>query len=232
MKICGITKMKMGYKKKTVEKQNNHNDFFRSLVKVSFFIIVVINGQLTLLFFQDFNTVKSYTSNECKELKSQYKHYREVVVVGWLQNVHLYTSQVSLNGVIHLNFTVLPCSNTTVFFNNTDIENPIYHWSPKDPDNISLAPGESYAETFALEGSGVDYIGVLSYVAVVQKPWSNATIVWWYEIVKKGFYLPSYMSIIFGVCGLILLVLFFLIGIELVLDYYRKKEKKEKGLKE
>lgn len=57
--------------------------------------------------------------------------------------------------VVHINYTVLGCSNASVFFKRYYESRNYTIWSPV-PENLILAPGESFAGDFTLTNSIIE----------------------------------------------------------------------------
>lgn len=86
----------------------------------------------------------------CMSTNSEIFH-KEIIVEG--DNYHLLgTKMAHEKSIIHVNYTVLAISNTSVVFDYYDLwENNLNTtlWSPH-PQNFTLAPGESFADNFTL----------------------------------------------------------------------------------
>ena len=80
------------------------------------------------------------------------------------------------NSIIQINITVLLHSNSSVeiFCEEAAIE----HYSPILA-NFTLAPGESFAESYTLSGRAVSSVVYFCWCTLNN---SNATIQWWYEV--------------------------------------------------
>ncbi len=107
----------------------------------------------------------------------------EKIVEEWfLDNDHkpLVTKTYYRNSIVHINITILPQSNSSVeiFTLGTYRED----FSPTLA-NITLAPGESFAENYTLIGGVAD---VLCYLCRCTLDNSNATIQWWYEVLYSA----------------------------------------------
>ena len=84
------------------------------------------------------------------------------------------------NSIIQINITVLPQSNSSVeiFCEEAAIEN----YSPILA-NFTLAPGESFAETYTLSGRAASSVVYFCWCTLDN---SNATIQWWYEVLYSA----------------------------------------------
>ncbi|MBD3192558.1 MAG: hypothetical protein GF308_18100 [Candidatus Heimdallarchaeota archaeon] len=194
----------------------------------SFFVLLFLVGSIQILPIIERREISRLDSSPEKPiLRSKAKRYEEKTIVYWWVTT-LATKAVHEKGVIHLNITVLSCSNASVFFE--DYTDSRYHWQPSVPENITLLPGTSFAETFTLESSAVDDLGGLFFEASTTIKGTNATVLWCYEIIKKGFNLPWPLPWVFGIGGSVLFVLVLLISIEVVRGR-RKKAQKQKSKK-
>lgn len=103
--------------------------------------------------------------------------------IHWTDGCELYTPYLYPGGIVFVNYSVLMNSYTNVSF-ITFFDDGIT-WTPTN-DNFTLAPGESYSETFTMVLSGYDDIAALSYGASVLMENSNATIRFGYNVINKG----------------------------------------------
>lgn len=108
------------------------------------------------------------------------------VFIDWPNNANIGTIMLRVRSIIHVNYTVLATSNSSVEFEivkSIDDENRTL-FSPEIP-NFVLAPGESLAEDFTIVNGTAEYSTELSYRAYLLSEGGNATVHWWYEIIKK-----------------------------------------------
>lgn len=110
------------------------------------------------------------------------------VFIEWPFSENLVSSYTLRYGsIFRINYTVLPTSFSNVSFEylpELRHEN-LTIFSPNPPDFI-LVPGESYAETFTMvHGTAEDY-ALLLYKARPLLEGSNATVYWWFEVLKYG----------------------------------------------
>lgn len=193
----------------------------------SFVLLLFLVGSLPILPILTPRTISGFFSSPENPLCTpEGERYKVEIIVNWIVATSLATKGVHEKGIIHLNITVLSCSNASVFFE--DYTDSRYRLQPNVPNNLTLLPGESFAETFTLESCS--NTGVLAFEASTTKEWTNATVLWCYEIIKKGFYLSWPLLWVFGVGGSVLFVLVILISIEVVRGR-RKKAQKQKSKK-
>ena len=87
-----------------------------------------------------------------------------------------------IDSIIAFNITVLPISNSSVFFMYFAFD----VWNPQ-PMNYTLAPGESTGEIeYKLISSRYNNAGSIEYNAIATIEDSNATIQWSYEVITMG----------------------------------------------
>jgi len=119
------------------------------------------------------------------------------------------------NSIVHFNITVLPQSNSSVeiFYLGTYATD----FSPV-LTNTTLVPGESFAENYTFVGG---IASVLGYYCRCTLADSNATILWWYEVLfsakPEGF---------IGIDFLFISGAFILSSVTLVLIVKKKSNKK------
>ncbi|MFW9922084.1 MAG: hypothetical protein ACFFDW_02220 [Candidatus Thorarchaeota archaeon] len=148
--------------------------FGRDLTKIYSFllpILIVVNlsilhinpilgfeGGHTTLFVQEKTVIESYVDCEYTQFETG-----------------IYTK----DSIVHINITILPQSNDSVevfYFGSADQFSPSL-------SNITLAPGESFAENYTIIESEGDMI--LYYCQCVN-PEGNATVLWWYEVLYSA----------------------------------------------
>ncbi len=101
---------------------------------------------------------------------------------------YLGTKMLLVGSVIHINYTVLASSNSSVFFVPGHKDAVSYIWDQPVPSNLTLAPGNSFAETYTvLVGTSSDHAEFGFFVSVITEN-SSATIHWWYNILVTGKY--------------------------------------------
>ncbi|MHA1556824.1 MAG: hypothetical protein ACTSPM_07805 [Candidatus Heimdallarchaeota archaeon] len=98
---------------------------------------------------------------------------------------YLGTIMLPMGSVIHINYTVLASSNSSVFFVPIFKDKVDTLWDPV-PSNLTLAPGDSFAETYTvLTGTSSGHSEFAYYASVITEN-SSATIHWWYEVLVTG----------------------------------------------
>lgn len=108
------------------------------------------------------------------------------VFIDWPNYANLGTIMLRVGSIIHVNYTVLATSNSSVEF---EIMKSLGHenrtlFSPEIP-NFVLAPGESFADDFTIVNGTAEHSTELSYNVYLLSEGGNATVHWWYEIIKK-----------------------------------------------
>jgi len=95
------------------------------------------------------------------------------------------TGMFSKGSTIHVNYTVLPQSNSSVKF--------VFHYAYLDyatwlpmPVNYTLAIGESFSGNFTLNRTINQHTLLFIYDAWAVDGGSNATVHWWYEVLVTG----------------------------------------------
>lgn len=109
------------------------------------------------------------------------------VFIEWPFSENLVSSYtLHIGSIFRINYTVLPISFSNVSFEylpELGHENQTI-FSPNPPDFI-LVPGESYTETFTVV-NGTEDSSFLLYKARPLSEESNATVHWWFEVLKYG----------------------------------------------
>lgn len=161
----------------------------KSTAYLPFLILTFLLGSLLLINSSQISSIHN-------EYKSAYynKKYTEngqvhtEVFIEWPFSENLVSSYTLAKGsIFRINYTVLPISFSNVSFEYLPELAHENHtiFSPNPPDFI-LVPGESYAETFTVvHGTAEDY-SLLLYKARPLKEDSNATVHWWFEVLKYG----------------------------------------------
>lgn len=96
------------------------------------------------------------------------------------------TIMLPVGSVIHINCTIFAISNSSVFLEPYHEDKVDRLWDPV-PSNLTLAPGESFAETYTVlvgTSSGSSEFGYYILLLITEN--SSATIHWWYEVHKTG----------------------------------------------
>ena len=106
---------------------------------------------------------------------------QEKELLYWDTGYDLHTALLGSGESITITYTVLSESTSSVRFTDHPDERII--WTPIPP-NYTLAPGESYTETFHLNGSAVDGHAMLSYVASLITENQTAIVHWRYEVLN------------------------------------------------
>lgn len=156
--------VKYGVEFLKLEKKTLYSLFLFNLLL--FFPFVTIQGKHS--FFASQKTQK-YIENE-KELE-------------WDTGYPLDCTLLESRESIFINYTVLSSSLSSVRF--TYYPDVRIIWTPIPP-NYTLTPGESYSETFFLNGSAVDNHAMFGYVASVTEENQTATVRWGYEVLNGG----------------------------------------------
>lgn len=128
--------------------------------------------------FDSVNSLNKYTENG---------RVHNERVIEWPHSTNIDTISIVQGSIILFNCSVLANSNSSIEFDYS--EDPalvnITEFGP-DPINFTLAPGESYEETFTLVKGGYEFRSELSYRARLLTEGGNATVQWWYEILEYG----------------------------------------------
>ncbi len=98
---------------------------------------------------------------------------------------YLGTIMLPIGSVIQINYTVLLSSNSSVFFVPVFKDKVDRLWDPV-PSNLTLAPGDSFAEIYTVLVGTSSGSSEFAYYASVITENSSATIHWWYEVHKTG----------------------------------------------
>ncbi len=158
---------------------------------------------LLSLFFLSFSFFVPMINAKEPNLHCSIKEYKEEeLIIEWDYGRPLATPYVYANGIVFMNITLLPTSNSNVSLTFADDERVT--WSPVPPENFTLNQGESYSQTFALESSGVGYSGSIHFSCAVLQENATATILWGYNVLNKGTS-PVSLGFIPVLIGLILL---------------------------
>jgi hypothetical protein len=130
--------------------------------------------------------------------------FHDVVTVKWGYGCELGVEWIYENSIIHLNYTVLAYSNSSVSFKYYDFWVDESHptlWSPP-PQNFTLAIGESFADNFTLLWGPVDQQHHLVYHLAALTENSNATVHLWYKYIFKAEPVPiDFWITISAICG-------------------------------
>ena len=111
----------------------------------------------------------------------------------WGYSVNFETPTVYINGKVTLNFTNLLNSASTVRITRDPNSDNFCTWSPYIPQNFTIAPGESYIETFELLDYETETGGYVVFGCSVITEDSSATLRLESLVVKKGRELPGYL---------------------------------------
>ena len=106
------------------------------------------------------------------------------------------TELLPVGSIIQVNYTVLPNSNSSVFFRYIYYLTNDTIWSPT-PSNYTLAPGESFEGTFTLMKGMTSKLAELGFHAIVSDRLTNSTVHWWYEVLVTG-KVPTAGFFVFG----------------------------------
>ena len=148
-----------------------------ALLLVSALLITSTQSSSTYLEQGNVYSIDKYTENG---------RVHKEVFINWPDYATIGTIMLRVRSIIHVNYTVLATSNSSVEFKimkSLSHENRTY-FSPEIP-NFVLAPGESFAEDFTIVNGTAEYSTELSYKAYLLSEGGNATVHWWYEIIKK-----------------------------------------------
>jgi len=163
--------------------------------KFLYFVLIVVIGFVNLS-MDSF----SYTPSN-NSLTLQQKEVKELVVYSELYT-DISTGSYPEDSIITLNITVLPISNSSVFFKYCNLN----VWDPQ-PMNYTLAPGESTGEIiYTLIKWYQDQVGSITYFTIATTENSNATIQWSYEVISLGKVSSIGFLFTFSIVGTIALV--------------------------
>jgi len=170
-------------------KQNKKEIVFRRLQKkklisialVSMVVFLCINNSMV-------NTgicLNTLPNPEATILEQQHKEMM-IKWIDWSEFPEgLATTLLPIDSIIQVNYTVLEKSNSSILFVPTDKDIVSDLWDPV-PTNLTLAPGESFEETFTVkQGTASDHACFAFFVYVITEN-SNATIHWWYDVLERG----------------------------------------------
>ena len=147
------------------------------LVLVSSVFITATQSSSTYLEQGNVYSIDIYTENG---------RVHHEVFINWPNYANIGTIMLRVGSIIHVNYTVLATSNSSVefkFMKSLDDENRTL-FSP-EISNFVLAPGESLAEDFTVVNGTAEGHTELSYDAYLLSEGGYATVHWWYEIIKK-----------------------------------------------
>ena len=160
---------------------------------------------LLSLFFLSFSffvqEIKAKEFDNCQLYRIN-QYIEEELSIDWDCSRSLATPYVYASGIVFVNMTLLPTSNSNVSLIFVDDERVT--WSPIPLDNFTLNQGESYSQTFALVSSGVGYSGSIHFSCAGLQENATATILWGYNVLIKGTS-PVSLGFIPVLIGLILL---------------------------
>ncbi|MBD3189093.1 MAG: hypothetical protein GF308_00530 [Candidatus Heimdallarchaeota archaeon] len=203
------------YNRSLSQKEPKKNGKKLSLLRVfrRVLLIVLLASSLSSLPYTSGNNIPEGSSSwhPCEYIEKE-------KTVDWKSSLSLGTQTVYVGGKLYVNYIVLPLSESNVSF--TFDENDAYDWSP-DPQNFTLAPGESHDRTFALNHSGIDFSGAIIYHAMALQEGKTATVRWGYEVLDEGTY--PYSS-----SGLFLVLLpFCLLALRAIISWNKHRPAKE-----
>lgn len=107
--------------------------------------------------------------------------------IEWPFGANIGTITLHEGSIFLFNCSVLANSNSSIEFEYSEelgLEN-ITFFDP-DPNDFILAPGESYEETFTIVKGAYEFRSELSYRAHLLTEGGNATVHWWFEVLKYG----------------------------------------------
>ena len=107
-----------------------------------------------------------------------------------------------IGSVIQVNCTVLAFSNSSVFLVPYSNDYSYALFDPS-PNNLTLAPGESFAETYTIVGGMSEQHAEFGFYVSVITENSNATVHWWYEVLVTGKYSTAGFLLLSGTIILI-----------------------------
>jgi len=125
----------------------------------------------------------------------------EEIVIEWDYSRLLETPFVYVNGIVLVNVTLLPISNSNISLTFVDDER--ITWTPIAPDDFTLNQGESYSQTFTLFSSAVGGQGNIPFMCSVIKENSTATIRFGYNVLNNG---TNLVKMPYGIISLIYLL--------------------------
>jgi len=172
-------------------RKNNHSSFIKkrhhgapfllllsiALLLVSALLITSTQSSSTYLERGNGYSIDVYTENG---------RVHHEVFINWPNYANIGTIMLRVRSIIHVNYTVLATSNSSVefkFLKSLGHENRTL-FSP-EISNFVLAPGESLAEDFTVVNGTAEGHTELSYDAYLLSEGGNANVHWWYEIIKK-----------------------------------------------
>jgi hypothetical protein len=174
--------------------ERDHNCFIRNNNRIQktskLFMLIII--QLLLCFsLIAFLQGSAFVNEEDKVFRinnfTENGRVHKEKYIEWPNSASVGTITLLVGSIIHFNCTVLTTSNSSVefeFMHELGLENQTFY-NP-DPIDFILAPGESYTETFTIVNGTAEFHSELSYKAYLLQEGGNATIHWWYEVLKYG----------------------------------------------
>ncbi len=119
--------------------------------------------------------VESFTANDVET-------GNQTIVVEWLTPTHFGVGTFGTGGVVQINFTVLPYSNTSVIVDS--ISSGL--WTPAPPKNDTFVIGESFSETYTLINLGGQEAVGFTLALYAAEEGGNATVFFSYRIIAEG----------------------------------------------
>ena len=157
------------------------------VIKVGKKTVIRITTQLLIFFLL---TVIAYANNYSSyssaltpgdnELSLQERIYKDMVITNGYKPIDMPT--LTKNSIVQVNITVLPRSNSSVFFYVP--EDYATQFTPA-VTNFTLTPGQSFTENYTYS-SGTENVNFLSYFAICTELDSNATVHWWYDVLYSA----------------------------------------------
>jgi hypothetical protein len=183
---------------KEEEKNRDNNLWNKQKAVILLFLI------LSLFTFSYLTFYGSAKHKHTTHLSVNSEIYHDEKFVEWGYTYEYATDWIQEDSIIHVNFTVLDFSNSSVSFKYTDgwaVAHNTTLWSP-EPQNFTLAPGESFADNFTLLWGPVDQRHYLIYHLTALTENSNATVHLWYKYIFEAKPVPiDFWITVSAICG-------------------------------
>ncbi len=115
--------------------------------------------------------------------------------ITWGENMLFETPMIFDNGIVSINFTNLPTSDSSVRMTRDPNGDDFFTYSPYIPQNFTLEPGESLVDTFTLLESSGESGGLVVFGCSVITEDSSATIKLETLVIKEGRRAPGFLVI-------------------------------------
>lgn len=172
-----------------IEKELKHNKkeiVVRKLQKKRLISIALVS-MVAFLCINDASAVRGVCLNDLPNYEAtMYEHQDYEIVIEWpTVEESLGTIDLPIGSIIQVNYTVLEKSNSSILFFPIFMDEVSNLWDPV-PTNMTLAPGESFEETFTVKQGTSSNLAYFAFSASVITENSNATIHWWYDVLKRA----------------------------------------------